>query len=187
MSEVGPLPWERLVWQRYRNSCANCGGKERLRAVLVVPLEAGGQEIDSNGVLLCRSCEMASDAVKKGKTVSDQRLVNFWVSRRLFDSLHDSLKSHNGVPGFRSMGALIRYLIVKYVEDETRFDDLALYQDQVEDSTGVKINIWVGKSDYEAFKAILARGRMTITDAIKSLILAHLMMEAERRTPSGDQ
>ena len=111
---------------------------------------------------------MASDSVKKGKVASDQRLVNFWVSRRLFDALHNSIKNHkDGVPGFRSMGALVRYLIFKYVEDEKRFDDLALYQDEGSD---VKVNIWVGKALYSTFKGMLDARGMTVTDAVKSLI-----------------
>ncbi len=163
-----PGDWQRLVYQRYKNQCANCGTKDRIRVVMVVPLEAGGQEIDSNGVLLCRSCEMAADTVKKGKTPSDQRLVNFWVSRRLFDDIHKGIKNYKaGSPGFRSIGALVRYLITKYVEDESRFDDLALYQDE---GTDVKVNVWVEKDRYENFKALLDKRGMTITSAVKSLI-----------------
>jgi hypothetical protein len=168
LSKKDASDWERLVWQRYQNRCGNCGSRERLRVVMVVPPEAGGQLIDSNGVLLCRSCEMAADAVKKGKTQSDQRLVNFWVSRRLYEHIHKNIASYkSGAHGFRSMGALVRYLISKYVEDEKRFDDLALYQD---DGTDVKVNVWVEKDQYNTFKVLLDKRGMTVTDAIKSLI-----------------
>jgi hypothetical protein len=176
LSKSIPGDWERLVYQRYKNRCANCGNPERIRVVMVVPPEAGGQPIDSNGVLLCRSCEMATDAVKKGKTASDQRLVNFWVSRKFFDTLHSNLTGYRADrSGFRSMGALIRYMIAKYVEDESRFDDLSLFQDEGADA---KINVWVGKDQYGVFKALLDKRGMTVTDAIKGLILAYFS-EAE--------
>lgn len=189
LTNSAPSDWERLVWQRYRSQCANCGGPDRLRVILVVPVAAGGQLIDSNGVLLCRSCEMATDAVKKGKTSSDQRLVNFWVSRRLFDDIHKGINAYKaGGHGFRSMGALVRYLISKYVEDESRFDDLGLYQD--ESSADVKVNVWVEKDRYSTFKALLDKRGMTITDAIKSLIRMYEEgtepVIARKELPRGD-
>lgn len=188
LTSSAPADWERLVWQRYQGKCANCGGPDRLRVILVVPPEAGGQLIDSNGVLLCRSCEMATDAVKKGKTVSDQRLVNFWVSRRLFDDIHKSINAYKaGGHGFRSMGALVRYLISKYVEDESRFDDLPLFQDKGAD---VKVNVWVEKDRYNTFKALLDKRGMTVTDAIKNLIRAYEEgiepLITRKEPPAGD-
>jgi hypothetical protein len=159
--------WERAVWQRYRNKCANCGNPEHLRVRLVVPPEAGGQMVESNGVLLCRSCEMASEAAVCGTTGSEQRLVNFWVSRRLFDRIQLGLKTYNA---FNSMGALVRYLIAKYIEDENRFEDLNLYQD---DGADVKLNVWVERDAYNVFKVLLDKRGMTVTDALKSLIVLY--------------
>lgn len=159
--------WEKAVWQTHRSRCSNCGAGERLRVKAIVPIEAGGQLVPSNGALLCRSCEMASDSYSKSSKGENQRLVNFWVSRPLFERLKTGLERHNG---FTSMGSLVRYLMAKYVEDESRFDDLELYQDEGAD---VKVNVWVDRDRYNTFKALLDKRGMTVTDAIKSLIRAY--------------
>jgi hypothetical protein len=159
--------WERTVWQRYRSKCANCGTPNHLRVRLVVPAEAGGQQTESNGVLLCRSCEMASEAALRGTTGSEQRLVNFWVSRRLFDRIQLGLKTYNA---FNSMGALVRYLISKYIDDDAQFEDLNLFQDEGAD---VKLNVWVERDAYNVFKVLLDKRGMTVTDALKSLIVLY--------------
>lgn len=166
--------WEKQIHLRYRNRCGNCGSGERLRAKLIVPVEAGGTLSESNGVLLCRGCEMAAEAVKKNSKTSDQRLVNFWVSRKLFDRIQEGLKDYQA---FNSMGSLVRYLISKYIEDEARFDDLELYQDEGAD---VKVNVWVERDRYDTFKVLLDKRGMTITDAIKNLI-AMYELETEPR------
>jgi hypothetical protein len=175
--------WEKKIWQRYRSRCANCGQEERLRVKMIVPLEAGGQMSESNGVLLCRSCEMAAEASKKDSKANDQRLVNFWVSRRLFDRIQEGLQTYKA---FNSMGSLVRYLISKYIEDESRFDDLELYQDEGADS---KLNVWVERDRYDTFKVLLDQRGMTVTDAIKSLIRMYeeqSEINIERRTPVGE-
>lgn len=107
---------------------------------------------------------MASDAVTNRSTGDDQRLVNFWVSRALFDRIKSGLETYRG---FNSMGSLVRYLMAKYVEDDTRFDDLDLYQDEGAD---VKVNVWVDRDRYNTFKVLLDKRGLTVTDAIKSLI-----------------
>ncbi len=166
---VGPAElvraWERRVTELHRNRCSNCGGDDHLRAKLVVPREAGGQLVESNGVLLCRSCDMAAESVSKSS--GEQRLVNFWVSRGLFDRLQYGLDT---VQGFPSMGALVRYLITKYVADPSRFDDLELYQDGGSD---VKVNVWVERDRYNTFKALLDKRGVTVTDALKGLIVMY--------------
>lgn len=138
---------------------------------------------EANGVLLCRGCEMAADAVKKDSKASDQRLVNFWVSRRLFDRIQEGLATYKA---FNSMGSLVRYLISKYIEDDGRFDDLGLYQDEGAD---VKVNVWVERDRYDTFKVLLDKQGMTVTDAIKSLIRMYeeqSEINIERRAPVGD-
>lgn len=107
---------------------------------------------------------MAAESLGRGGTDSEQRLVNFWVSRRLFDRLQYGLQMYNA---FNSMGSLVRYLIAKYNEDEARFDDLELYQDEGAD---VKVNVWVERDRYNTFKVLLDKRGSTVTDTIKSLI-----------------
>jgi len=162
--------WEQLIRHKCRNKCANCGAEDRLRVRMIVPKEAGGQLEPFNGVLLCRACEMAMDAVGRTTKERDRRPINFWVSRRLHNRLKNGVRTRNG---FTSMGSLVRYLVGAYVADEGRYDDLENYQ---EEGADVKINVWVETSSYGDFKELLATRGMTVTDAVKALIR---MYEAE--------
>ena len=166
--------WEAGVRELAQNRCSNCGSDDRLRVSMVVPEEAGGQYVVSNGRVLCRSCEMALEAVASGRPGEEQRRpLNFWVSRKLYDRIQDGLKTRSA---FNSMGGLVRYLMTKYVQDEARFDDLEQYQDSGAD---VKINVWVETDRYATFKTLVDKRGMTVTDAVKSLIQ---MYEAEAET-----
>lgn len=157
--------WEKFIWDRNRGRCSNCGSEDRLRVKMVVPIEAGGKLVESNGVLLCRTCEMAAEAANAaGGAGSVRRPVNFWVSRSLYDRIQEGIKTRNG---FSSMGSLIRYLMTKYVLDEHRFDDLESYQDSGAD---VKINVWVPMDGYSTFKQLIDKRGMTVTDGIKALV-----------------
>lgn len=161
--------WEAKVRQRYRDRCANCGGSERLKVRLVIPRSAGGRIKASNGVLLCRACEMAGEAVSGSSRKDKSRPVNFYVSRDLNGRIARGLATHNG---FHSKSALIRYLMGKYEADEDLFDDLELFQDS-ESSESVKINVWVDNRLYRRFKdRVNARG-LTVTDALKGLLLVY--------------
>lgn len=170
-------PWEQQVREHYRDRCAGCGSTDRLKAKLIVPEEAGGKKLVTNGVLLCRSCEMAAESIDRS-TGSDQRLVNFWVSQQLFDRIRWSIDHYKA---FNSMGALVRYLMAKYLEDENRFDDLDLYQDI--DSADTKINVWVDRSIYAAFKVLIDKRGLTVTDALKSLIVCFSNTALEHIAP----
>jgi len=158
--------WRNRVLERSRNVCGNCGGDVRLEVHFVVPLEAGGSYVDTNGYVLCRGCEMAREAANK-RSNSERRPINFWVSSYLY-SLLDRLTQ----PGnrFTSMGSLIRYLISFYCMSPSRFDDLPNYQDRGTDS---KVNAWVANDAYTAFKAMVDARGMTVTDALKGLILLY--------------
>lgn len=158
--------WRNRVMERSRNVCGNCGGDVRLQVHFVVPIEAGGSYVDTNGYVLCRGCEMAREAANK-RSDSERRPINFWVSHHLY-SLLDRLTQ----PGnrFTSMGGLIRYLISFYCTSPTRFDDLPNYQDRGTDS---KVNAWVAHDAYTAFKAMVDARGMTVTDALKGLILLY--------------
>jgi hypothetical protein len=157
--------WARAVWKRCKDKCSNCGGNDRLALKMVVPIEAGGKYVVENGVLLCRACEMAADtAGKSSPNEPARRPLNFWVSRPLYLSIQEGIKTRNGV---NSMGSLVRYLMSKYVTQADRFDDLAQYQDEGAD---VKINVWVEMDRYSTFKAMVDKRGMTVTDAVKGLI-----------------
>ena len=98
---------------------------------------------------------------------ANNRPINFWTSRKLFNRMENGVCSDNG---FKSKSALIRYLMNKYISDEGQFDDLEQYQDCVE-ADAAKVNAWVPKDTYETFKARMDRRGMSVTDAIKALIM----------------
>lgn len=155
-----PKSWESLVRDRYQGICGNCGGDGHLAVKMIVAEESGGQKIPSNGVLLCRACDLASEALLKTDIHNSRRLVNFWISHELYNWMQTKT-------GFESMGALIRYLMLKYIENELRFEDLEQYQDEGSD---VKVNIWVDHDKYRSFKELLNARGMTVTKAFKSLL-----------------
>ena len=154
---------EALVRESGRDRCANCGGADRIRVRLIVPESVGGRVVPQNAVLLCRACEMAAESASPAST-EDRRLVNFWVSQRLYDAVQKYVGSGRG---FRSQGALVRYLITKFVTDADRFDDLPQYQDQ---GSEVKINVWVGRDIYSRFKVLVDRRGMTVTASLRALL-----------------
>jgi hypothetical protein len=155
--------WECHVWDEHQGKCSNCGSSDRLKARMVVPQEAGGQLVPSNGVLLCRTCEIAADSSRE--TPGDtRRPINFWVSRPLFDYLQDTAPKSS----FGSMASLVRYLMTKYVEDEGRFDDLDNYQDAP--GSDVKINVWIERDMYETFKDKVRNRGSSVTASLASLI-----------------
>lgn len=162
------LHWEQLVREAAKDRCSNCGGVDRPRVRLIVPQEAGGQLVPTNGVLLCRPCEMAAESLAGGKRrEQDRRILNFWVSRKLYDRIQKGVVTRSG---FNSVSSLVRYLMSKYITDEPRFDDLEQYQDSGAD---VKINVWVDIEPYATFKSLVDKRGMTVTDAVKSLVLMY--------------
>lgn len=167
-TEAARRKWWKEVLHQYQNHCVNCGGTDRLKVHMVVPLEAGGRLEVENGTVLCRTCEMAKDAVEREARGSERRPVNFWVSRKLYTRIDEALRTRNG---FVSIGSLVRYLMTKYVTDPERFDDIERYQDF--GAAEVKLNVWVDTDTYETFREVLGQQRTTVTDALKALILLY--------------
>lgn len=165
--------WVTQVWERHRNLCSNCGGQDRLKLVLVVPEQAGGKYIASNATILCRPCDVARSTLEKSDDPASgkqARPINFWVSSKLYATLQNGLSTRYG---FKSMAALVRFLMSQYVSDAPRFDDVLQFQDL---GTDVKINVWVPRDVYAEFKELADKNGGTVTDTIKGLIR---MYEAE--------
>ena len=152
--------FEQALLERAKDVCSNCGSNHKVRARMIVPLEAGGKFSFDNGTTLCRACEMASSVVSRSPTGAAQRPVNFWVSRRMYDKV----KLLNG---FNSTGSLVRFLMSKFVLHDDQFDDLNLWQ---EDGSDMKINVWVDRKIYAEFKTLVNDRGMTVTDSFKALI-----------------
>lgn len=159
--------FEQRVREAAKDRCSNCGGEDRTRVSLIVPVQAGGQYVVSNAVLLCRPCELAAESFSRGRHEQARRILNFWVSRKLYDRIQKGIETRNG---FNSVSSLVRYLMSKYVTDEERFNDLGQYQDAGAD---VKINVWVDIDAYATFKQLVDKQGMTVTDAVKSLIMMY--------------
>jgi len=159
--------WERSIFARYGNKCFNCESDKNLAVKPVVPLTAGGQLVPTNGIVICRRCEMISEAASQASGGEFRRPVNFLVSRYLYDLMTNLVNNETGP---KSMGALIRYLISMYIDNTSRFDDLEQYQD---DGSDVKINVWIDEKDYAQFKKLLGTRGVTITNAIKALVMMY--------------
>jgi len=160
--------WSQAVFDAARGLCANCGSEHKVSPRLVVPEEVGGKRLLSNSVLLCRACELASNA-SSGRSDQDRRLINIWVSTRLYERLQERRDQGHA----SSMAALVRYLMGKYVAQQSRFDDLASYQDAGAD---VRLNLWVDADLYATFKTLVDAQGLTVTSALKGLFC---MYEAE--------
>lgn len=161
------LSFQRMLLAKSGGKCSNCGSRDRVRVRLVVPEEAGGVFIETNGVVLCRTCDMARDSVPGAAGQENHFVVSIWMSQRLrarIESIIENKKS------FRSWSSLSRYLISKFVSDEHRFDDLEQYQDGPSET---KVTIRVDKSIYGSFAAILKRRGTTVTDSLKALYLMY--------------
>ena len=154
-----PRVWERAVREVHRNKCASCGGEDRLQAQLIV---STGKKSVENGVLLGRACSLAA----RGREApsEDRRPVNLLVSR----SLHERLLS--GQHGFTSVSAFVRHLMTCFAEDSSRYDDVGLYQDC---GSEIKVNVWIDTKLYESFKKAVNAAGLTVTDAVKGLVLMH--------------
>jgi hypothetical protein len=178
----GPPSWQEEVWDRTDGRCYGCGSDHKNRVKLIVPLEAGGTACAENACLICRGCEMATDASKpKNKTINN-RPINFWVSRRLFQRMDNGLCSNKG---FNSKSALIRYLMSKYIQEDVQFDDLEQYQDAA-GTDSARINAWVPVDTYETFKAMLDKRGMTVTEAVIALVMVY-EMETTARKDEGNE
>lgn len=177
------------VWERCENRCSNCGFNQpaRIKLVFVVPEHAGGMFIPSNLTLLCRACEMAAEALDRNPPVSkdttDSRLVNFYMSRQLYDRIDRGILAHQG---FDSKGSLFRYLMTKFNENPERFSDMSMYEDSGDNK--IKISIWCNHTIYEEFKTKVFALQKTVTDALISLVMLY-EAEAEpqlgKRTTNG--
>lgn len=175
--------WVTQVFEHCRHRCSNCGGEDRLRAKLVVPVEAGGKKALSNAFLICRPCEMASEIVNRSSSPasgSTTRPINFWVSRSLHSHVQNGLSRQYG---FKSMSSLVRFLMSKYVQDSQLFDDVAQFQDAGSD---VKVNVWVPRDTYATFKSLVDKNGLTVTSALKGLLRMY-EIEADRVMKGTDE
>ena len=179
VEELDPRLWSSFVMEAAKGCCANCGSAHKVSPRLIVPKDAGGKLTHANSVALCRACELASGVRPQDQGVTERRPVNIWVS----DRLYKTLQAKRDAGHTTSMGALVRYLMTKYVQEQTRFDDIGQYQDA---GTDVRLNVWVDNELYTDFKACVDSAGLTVTAALKALFCmyeteATPLVEAARR------
>ena len=168
--------WRSEVLAKHGGTCANCGGGDKVEPRMILPEEAGGSLDPSNGVALCRPCDIALEATLARRQAPNRRPVNFWVS----SDLYERLKTING---FGSISQLVRHMMSYYIVMPSRFEDLAMYQD---DGKEVKINVWANSKDYQTFKEMVRREGVTVTDALKSLLVLYGTDVDPRLKPRGE-
>ena len=159
---------EKKVWARAGGKCESCGLSDRLKIVTHVP----ERFTEMNAMVLCRTCDLAAELSHRDQGPAsgvDTRPINFWVSGNLHARLTNGLSKKYG---FKSIASLVRYLMSKYVQDVSRFDDVAQWQDS---GTDVKVNVWVPRDTYETFKILVEKNGLTVTDALKGLIRMYEM------------
>ena len=168
--------WQSQVLKAYKNRCGNCDVTQHLSVVPIVPFENGGKPLLRNGVVLCRRCGLAQNSPTSSDT---PRLINFYVSRSLFTRMETPGFEGN----FKSRAELMRFLIGDFVMNPARYDDIANYQDPSDTaSSRVKVNVWVTENAYTAFVGASARVPITITSALRALLLIY--DENREKTPS---
>lgn len=154
--------WASFVMEASKGCCANCGSEHKVSPRLIVPKDVGGKLTRSNSVALCRACELASGAAPRRLGDAERRPINIWISNRLYTVLQDRRDAGHTT----SIGALVRYLMAKYVQEQGRFDDLGQYQDS---GTDVRLNVWVDTDLYLNFKRRADAAGLTVTAALKAL------------------
>lgn len=155
--------------------CAGCGSTDRTRVRLIVPLEAGGKKVLSNGTVVCRTCEFGEIRERQEEpSPNAKKLLNVWVS----EELHAWIQTH--IP-FQGASALARYLIELYLSsDSVRYDDLHLYQDP---TAAVRCFVYVPAAMHTAFKARATRDGFTLTQALIGLIILYRIEVAREGRP----
>lgn len=155
--------FEKIVRERYREKCANCGcdEPERLSVAWIVPIGRGGEKVIDNAVLLCKTCELSKDIDKK----DNKRPFDLFISR----SMHERLQELKNIYTATGMTAVVRYIVQKFLDNPDKFEDLSLYQDG--NIPEVRLHVWIDESKYDEFREALRERGMTVAEAIKGLIL----------------
>jgi hypothetical protein len=160
------VEWTSRVFEHFEDTCCGCGSNEHLKAKLILAEEAGGSLKLSNSTLLCRVCELAAEIFSREKVRvgCNTRPINFWIDRKLHNSLQNGLQ-HNY--GFNSLAAIVRFLMARYCESPDQFSDIS---DYIECGLDVKLNVWVSHEMYNNYKNFVAAKDLTVTDSLRGLL-----------------
>jgi len=154
MADLTPESFFPACEARYGGRCANCGGLDRLAPRWAIDPEDGGHRVESNTVLLCRSCALGAVASAR---LPENTPASLWVSV----PLHDWVLSQGGSTFLRRL--------VEYLADapESDLDDLAMYQDP--DSPATRLHFRLDSALYHRALDRVRRSGFTFTDALTHL------------------
>lgn len=139
-----------------KNTCCNCGSKDRVRPFLIVPKEQGGKEVSSNVALICRRCDMVRKT-EAGYETEDKLFVGLTVSKPIGEWVINRGK----------VGDAVRDVIHKFLEATEVYDDLTLYQAEEE---SIRLNVWLDKEEYAKFKNKVDGINLKIKDVMTGLL-----------------
>lgn len=158
--------WKSKVLDRDGHQCVNCTSKINLAPCFLIPPEAGGKLITTNGATFCRGCRLAAEEARVLPTKIDNKTpINFLISKELHHAVETFV--HNG-SNFGSISALVRKMITSFINEPELFEDLKLWQSEGSD---VKCNGWVPGHQYSVFRTMCQERDISYTDALKALLL----------------
>lgn len=158
--------WKKKVLSRDSSCCVNCNSNDNVAACFIVPVEAGGNLVASNGVTVCRECRIAAESSRVlPQKIDNKTPINFLISESLHRVVNDYV--HNGSK-FGSVSALMRSMISSFITNPELYEDLQGWQDPGSD---VKVNGWVDGVQYHVFKSMCRSKGISYTDALKALLL----------------
>jgi hypothetical protein len=67
------------------------------------------------------------------------------------------------------MGAVLRQLMSAYTQNPDAYQDIALWQDT---EARTRVSVWVPMMDYQEFKKTLQKNGLSVTDALKGMLLS---------------
>ena len=155
--------WVTQVYNRFNNKCGNCGSTERLSVRLIVPIEDGGQQVATNGVVLCRACDLAAGRKPKPGASSFSYPFNFYLSAEL----HAFLAEHPRVVS-AGKASFLRDTIEVFLDEPERFRDILQYQD---DKADCKVNFHLPSEQFEKFRLCTKQYGSNPTEMLRALLL----------------
>lgn len=160
------LQWKKQVLERDASTCINCGQTHKVAACFIIPPEAGGRLVVSNGATICRDCRISAEGARVLPVRIEQKTpINFFISKNLHSNIENALEK---TEKFGSLSSLVRRMISSFITEPELYEDLSLWQD---DGSDVKINGWVDGNQYEVFKRMCQEKNISYTDAMKALLL----------------
>lgn len=152
--------WSRLVKERFRYACSQCGSDEDVQAVHVIPPSLGGKNTLENGITLCLQCRT------KRILVDGILRFNFAIS----ESLYKSLLAYCEKSG-RSSRDVVKQLVADFAFDPDAKID-GRYQDG--DMVTHRLSVPVRQRVFSEFSGKCSKSGMSPAEVVNSLLYRYL-------------